>query len=63
MNKKISDNYFKIVEWSGEDNCYVGSAPKLEQSCRCSEMFRPPNCFGSSYKLEPAYKKLIRTSL
>jgi len=29
MNKKISDNYLKIVEWSEEDNCYVGSAPGL----------------------------------
>jgi len=29
MNKKISDNYFKIVEWSEEDKCYVGSAPGL----------------------------------
>ncbi len=22
-------NYFKIVEWSVEDNCYVGSCPGL----------------------------------
>jgi predicted HicB family RNase H-like nuclease len=29
MNKKISDNYLKIVEWSEEDKCYVGSAPGL----------------------------------
>ena len=29
MNKKISDNYFKIVEWSEENNFYVGSAPCL----------------------------------
>jgi predicted HicB family RNase H-like nuclease len=29
MNKIISDNYLKIVEWSEEDKCYVGSAPGL----------------------------------
>lgn len=26
---KESANYVKIVEWSGEDQCYVGSAPGL----------------------------------
>ena len=26
---KESANYAKIVEWSEEDNCYVGSAPGL----------------------------------
>jgi predicted RNase H-like HicB family nuclease len=26
---KESANYVKIVEWSTEDNCYVGSAPGL----------------------------------
>ena len=26
---KLSDNYLKIVEWSQEDNCYVGSCPGL----------------------------------
>ena len=26
---KESDRYVKIVEWSQEDNCYVGSAPGL----------------------------------
>jgi predicted HicB family RNase H-like nuclease len=26
---KLSDNYLKIVEWSNEDNCYVGSCPGL----------------------------------
>jgi predicted HicB family RNase H-like nuclease len=26
---KLSDNYLKIVEWSKEDNCYVGSCPGL----------------------------------
>lgn len=26
---KESDRYVKIVEWSNEDNCYIGSAPGL----------------------------------
>ena len=26
---KESDRYAKIVEWSEEDNCYVGSSPGL----------------------------------
>jgi hypothetical protein len=26
---KDSDRYVKIVEWSDEDQCYVGSAPGL----------------------------------
>jgi predicted RNase H-like HicB family nuclease len=26
---KFSANYVKIVEWSNEDQCYVGSAPGL----------------------------------
>jgi predicted RNase H-like HicB family nuclease len=26
---KPSDAYAKVVEWSSEDNCYVGSAPGL----------------------------------
>lgn len=26
---KISDRYLKIVEWSEEDNCYVGISPGL----------------------------------
>ena len=26
---KASDNYIKIVEWSEEDQCYVGSCPAL----------------------------------
>jgi len=29
MRKKISDDYLKIVEWSEEDQCYVGTAPGL----------------------------------
>ncbi len=31
---KQSDKYLKIVEWSDEDNCYIGSVPGwLEQCC------------------------------
>ena len=26
---KKSDRYLKIVEWSEEDNCYIGSCPNL----------------------------------
>jgi predicted RNase H-like HicB family nuclease len=26
---KDSDNYLKVVEWSEEDGCYVGTAPGL----------------------------------
>jgi predicted RNase H-like HicB family nuclease len=26
---KDSDRYVKIVEWSKDDNCYIGSAPGL----------------------------------
>lgn len=29
MSRKISDNYLKVVEWSKEDGCYVGTAPGL----------------------------------
>lgn len=29
MIRKISDNYLKVVEWSEEDQCYVGTAPGL----------------------------------
>lgn len=32
--KEVAKRYLKIVEWSGEDRCYVGSAPPLVgQSC------------------------------
>jgi predicted RNase H-like HicB family nuclease len=31
--KKKSDAYLKIVEWSEEDSCYVGSAPPLIGPC------------------------------
>lgn len=26
---KLSANYVKLVEWSDEDSCYIGSAPGL----------------------------------
>ncbi|MFC1600917.1 type II toxin-antitoxin system HicB family antitoxin [Candidatus Sumerlaeota bacterium] len=29
MSRQTHDNYLKIVEWSDEDQCYVGSAPGL----------------------------------
>ncbi|MFQ5544120.1 MAG: type II toxin-antitoxin system HicB family antitoxin [Nitrospiria bacterium] len=29
MKKIRSDNYLKIVEWSDEDNCYIGTSPGL----------------------------------
>ncbi len=29
MVRKVSDNYLKVVEWSQEDQCYVGTAPGL----------------------------------
>lgn len=29
MIRRISDNYLKVVEWSEEDRCYVGTAPGL----------------------------------
>ena len=32
MNKQ-SGNYLKIVEWSEDDQCYVGSAPPLIGKC------------------------------
>src|SRR5580658_3137411 len=32
--KEVAKRYLKIVEWSDEDRCYVGSAPPLiGQSC------------------------------
>ena len=30
---KKSDQFLKIVEWSEEDGCYVGSAPPLIGPC------------------------------
>lgn len=29
MNMKLSNNYLKIVEWSEEDQCYIGTSPGL----------------------------------
>lgn len=29
MKKKTGDKYLKIVEWSDEDGCYIGTAPGL----------------------------------
>ena len=29
MTQKLSDQYLKVVEWSQEDKCYVGTAPGL----------------------------------
>lgn len=29
MSKKKSNDYLKIVEWSEEDQCYIGMAPGL----------------------------------
>jgi predicted HicB family RNase H-like nuclease len=27
--KRLSDRYLKVVEWSEEDNCYIGTSPGL----------------------------------
>ena len=32
MSTKTSDKYMKIVEWSDEDNCYIGTSPGLFDS-------------------------------
>ena len=29
MKPKLSNNYLKVVEWSDEDQCYVGTSPGL----------------------------------
>lgn len=29
MIRRTSDNYLKVVEWSEEDQCYIGTAPGL----------------------------------
>ncbi len=29
MSRETHDDYLKIVEWSNEDQCYVGTAPGL----------------------------------
>ncbi len=30
---KVADQYIKLVEWSEEDQCYVGSSPGFIGSC------------------------------
>ncbi|MBN4054483.1 type II toxin-antitoxin system HicB family antitoxin [Nitrospira defluvii] len=30
---KVSDPYIKLVEWSEEDQCYIGSSPGFIGSC------------------------------
>ena len=29
MKNKSADKYLKVVEWSDEDNCYIGTSPGL----------------------------------
>jgi predicted HicB family RNase H-like nuclease len=29
MSRKFSDDYLKVIEWSEEDQCYIGTAPGL----------------------------------
>jgi len=31
--KKIASRYLKVVEWSDEDGCFVGSAPPMIGQC------------------------------
>ncbi len=45
---KVSDKYLKIVEWSEEDQCYVGSVPGWIEPC----------CHGDNE--EKVYKKLCK---
>jgi|TARA_B100000959_G_C14746275_1_gene527249 predicted HicB family RNase H-like nuclease len=45
---KSRDKYLKIVEWSEEDNCYVGSVPGWIGNC----------CHGQ--KEEEVYKELCQ---
>ena len=33
MKKITTNNYIKIVEWSEEDQCFIGSAPPLIGHC------------------------------
>ena len=46
MKKK--DKYLKIVEWSDEDNCYIGSIPG----------FLGPCCHGDNE--QEVYKQLCK---
>lgn len=45
---KETDAYLKIVEWSEEDQCYIGSAPPLIGAC----------CHGN--KEEVVYRELCQ---
>ena len=45
---KISDEYPKVVEWSEEDQCYIGSSPGLIGPC----------CHGDDKTL--VYKELCK---
>jgi len=45
---KKSDRYLKIVEWSDEDNCYIGSIP----------VFLGPCCHGNNE--QEVYKQLCK---
>ena len=45
---KKSDRYLKIVEWSDEDNCYIGSIPG----------FLGPCCHGDNE--QEVYKQLCK---
>jgi predicted HicB family RNase H-like nuclease len=29
MKNKVSDHYLKVVEWSEQDQCYIGTSPGL----------------------------------
>ncbi len=31
--RKLSARYPRVIEWSDEDNCYIGSAPPLVGQC------------------------------
>jgi len=46
---KESERYMKIVEWSEEDQCFVGSAPGLIYGDATARMKKPSssNCVGS----------------
>ena len=33
MNTIINESYIKVVEWSTEDGCFIGSAPPLVGPC------------------------------
>ncbi len=37
---KVSDQYLKIVEWSEEDQCYVGTCPLKNADQTVTQHFR-----------------------